>query len=249
MFSGGTDSLALYALASAGHHPELQRPRRIHLLHMLNGMSRFHDFPKERFLAARKLLGAQVTRNGNGDEPQHMVPEADMVELDMGRLFQGLWLDRYEELMPRYNGKNLVCVACKVAMHSRAIIYCMEHFVPGFVTGYAKRQGYYPEQTPVFMEKIAAFSQQFGVRTHFPVYEEFDDQMVTRQVLEDFGLPSTGGGQRKCLFRQTLTTATEKEIGRYLDDMLPKVAEYVELRQRGKLKEAAGCFPPGNSHL
>lgn len=249
MFSGGTDSLALYALAAAGHHPDLQRPRRIHLLHMLNGMSRFHDFPRERFQAARKVMEAQVARNDGFGETNHMMPGAEMVELDMGRLFQGLWLDRYEELMPRYNNKNLVCVACKIAMHSRAIIYCMEHFVPGFVTGYAKRQGYYPEQTPVFMEKLADFSSRFGVRTHFPVYEEFDDQMVTRQVLEDFGLPSTGGGERKCLFCQTLTTATEKEIGDYLDDMLPRVAEYIELRQCGKLKEAAACFPPGNAHL
>ena len=28
MFSGGTDSLALYALASLGYHPDLPRPHR-----------------------------------------------------------------------------------------------------------------------------------------------------------------------------------------------------------------------------
>jgi len=169
-----------------------------------------------------------------------------MVELDMGRLFQGLWLDRYEEFMPRYNNKNLVCVACKVSMHARAVIYCVENFVPALVAGYARRQDYYPEQTPTFMEKIARFSEHFGVQTFFPVYDEFDDEIITRQVLEDFGLPSTGGGERKCLFCQTLTTATEKEIGLYLDDMVPKVIEYVEHRQAGRVREAANCFPPGN---
>ena len=60
MFSGGTDSLALYALAALGHHPDLPRPRHIHLLHMLNGMSRFHDFPRVRFEAAQKLIIKQV---------------------------------------------------------------------------------------------------------------------------------------------------------------------------------------------
>ena len=250
MFSGGTDSLALYALAALGHHPDLPRPRHIHLLHMLNGMSRFHDFPRQRFEAAQKIITKQVPLV-EMHSPQSVVkiPETIMVELDMGRLFQGLWLDRYEEYMPRYNGKNLVCVACKIAMHARAIIYCIENFVPHLVTGYAKRQEYYPEQTPVFMEKIARFSEEFGVRTHFPVYNEFEDENVTRHYLEDLGLPSTGGGERKCLFCQTLTTATEKEIGAYLDDMLPMVGKYIELRQAGKVKEAAACFPPGNTKI
>jgi hypothetical protein len=250
MFSGGTDSLALYALASLGHHPEMPRPRNIHLLHMLNGMSRFHEFPRQRFEAARKILAGQVPLSEIGSPGSGLkLPGALMVELDMGRLFQGLWLDCYEELMPRYNGKNLVCVACKVAMHTRAVIYCIENFIPHLVTGYARRQDYYPEQTPVFMEKIAEFSSGFGIRTHFPVYEDLEDEMITRHLLEDFGLPSTGGGERKCLFCQTLTSATEKEIGQYLDDMLPLVRKYVELRQAGRIREAANCFPPGNAKV
>ncbi len=238
LYSGGTDSLALYTLAAGGHHPGLSRPVRIHLLHMLNGMGRFPDFPRNRFLTAQKILAAKVTASD-------ILPPAEMVELDMGRLFQGLWLDRFEELMPRYGGKNLVCVACKLAMHARAVIYCVEHFVPHLVAGYTKKQGYFPEQTQVFMEKVTDFSLHFGIRTSFPVYDDFDDQMITRHVLEDLGMPSTGGGERKCLFCQTLTTATDKEIGHYLDDMIPRVIEYIEHRLAGRVREAAHCFPPG----
>jgi hypothetical protein len=238
LFSGGTDSLALYALAVGGYHSELPRPVKIHLLHMLNGMSRFHDFPRNRFRIAEKILAEKVP---SADK----MPETVLLELDMGRLFQGLWLDRFEEFMPRYNNKNLVCVACKLGMHARAVIYCIEHFVPLLVAGYTKKQDHYPEQTPVFMDKIAKFSNHFGVKTAFPVYDEFDDQNVTRHVLEDFGLPSTGGGERKCLFCQTLTTATEKEIGAFLDDMIPRVIEYIEHRMAGRLRDAASCFPPG----
>lgn len=238
LYSGGTDSLALYALAAAGHHPGLPRPVTIHLLHMLNGMGRFPDWPRNRFQVAREILGRKVA------DPARL-PPAEMVELDMGRLFQGLWLDRYEELMPRFNGKNLVCVACKLAMHARAILYCTEHFVPQLVTGYARRQGFYPEQTPAFMERIAALSARFGITTTFPVFDEFDEQLVTRHVLEEFGLPSTGGGERKCLFCQTLTTATEAEIGAYLDAMIPGVIDYVEHCLAGRVREAAHCFPPG----
>ena len=238
LFSGGTDSLALYALAAAGRHASLPRPRHIHLLHMLNGMERFADFPRQRFEVAQRILKKQVTAPDD-------LAEATMVELDMGRLFQGLWLDRYEEIMPRYGGKNLVCVACKVGMHARSVLYGVEHLVPMVAVGYTKKQRHYPEQTAVFMEKIAAFAERFGITTIFPVYEAFDDVQVTRQVLEDFGLPSTGGGERKCLFYQTLTTATEAEIGRYLDDMLPRVGRYLEYKLAGRVQEAALVFPPG----
>jgi hypothetical protein len=250
MFSGGSDSLALYVLASLGHHPGLPRPRHIHLLHMLNGMSRFHEFPRQRFEAARQILAKQVPLSDmHAPESAVKMPETLMVELDMGRLFQGLWLDRYEELMPRYNGKNLVCVACMTAMHARAVIYCIENFIPHLVTGHTRKKEYHPEQTEVFMEKIAEFSSWFGIRTHFPVYEDLADETITRQLLEDYGLPSTGGGERQCLYGQTLTTATEKEIGSYLDDMLPLLKKYVEFRQAGRIKEAANCFPPGNEAI
>ncbi|MGQ9499170.1 MAG: hypothetical protein ACUVQ6_02165 [Dissulfurimicrobium sp.] len=83
-------------------------------------------------------------------------------------------------------------------------------------------------------------SEAFGIRTVFPLYE-----FTGRHLLEDFGLPSTGGGERKCLFCQTKTSATEGDIGAYLDDMIPRVSAYIEHRLEGRIKEAAMCFPPG----
>lgn len=238
LYSGGTDSLAIYALAFSGRHALIPQSRRIHLLHMLNGMGRFPSFPEDRFKVAARILSAQ------SPEPDKL-PQTSYVELDMGRLFQGLWLDVYEDLMPEYGGKNLVCVACKLAMHVRGVIYCVEHLVPLMLVGYTKKQGYYPEQTHVFMEKVAALSEAFGIKTVFPLYEALDLESIGRHLLEDFGLPSTGGGERKCLFCQTKTSATEKEIGKYLDDMIPRVLVYIEHRLEGHIKEAAMCFPPG----
>ena len=238
LFSGGTDSLSLYALAAVGSHPEIPRPRKIHLLHMLNGMGRFPSFPRDRFRVSEKILRAQVP------DPEE-IPQTAYIELDMGRLFQGLWLDRYEELMPLYRGKNLVCVACKLAMHVKAIIYCIERLVPILLVGYARKQEYFPEQTEAFMDRMTKFSKDLGIITKFPVYDDFRDETITRHLLEDFGLPSTGGGERKCLFCQTLTTATEKEIGQYLDDMIPRLKRYIEHKLAGRVRDAALCFPPG----
>ncbi len=237
LYSGGTDSLALYALAMSGKLLYTPHIINIHLLHMLNGMSRFHEFPQRRLDVARRILTAsRGTETG---------PETIYVELDMGRLFQGLWLDHYEDLMPRYGHKNLVCVACKLAMHTKAILYCIEHNITFLYVGYTKKQGFYPEQTQVFMSKLQAFSKNFGITTLFPLYDAFDSKDIARHLLEDYGLPSTGGGERKCLFCQTKTTATEAEIGAYLDDMLSNTAQYLEHKLAGRIQEAAMCFPPG----
>ena len=240
LFSGGRDSLALYALGFSGRHPEFPRCRRIHLLHMLNGMSRFHTFPEQRFQTARAILERQVPVSAN-------IPESLYLELDCGRLWQGLWLDRYEALMPMFGGKNLVCVACKLAMHVRAILYCVRHLVPQLYAGYTLKQAVYPEQRPVFMDRVAGLSEDFGIKTLFPLYNEFQAEETARHFLEDAGLPSTGGGERKCLFCQTLSTAGEDDIAAYMDHMIPQLVNYMELKISGNIRDAAACFPPGNS--
>jgi len=228
LFSGGTDSLALYAMSFTGNHSSVPKSERIHLLNMLNGMSRFPHFTKNRFETAKAILESHFQKEN--------LSESIFIELDSGRLFQGLWLDRYEEFMPKYNGKNLVCVACKAAMHARAIIYCMENDIKLLMVGYTKKQSYYPEQTPTFMETMATFSEKFGIRTTYPVFVDFSDETVSKHYLEDQGLPSTGGCERKCLFSQTYTTATENETGLYLSDMLPVLEEYIRLKIEGTQK-------------
>ncbi len=241
LYSGGRDSLSLYVLSIFGAYPEVPKARMIHLLHMLNGMGRFPTWPRQRWKVAERIIKRQIPGLGTPFETSY-------VELDMGRLFQGLWLDWYEELMPKYGGKNLVCVACKLAMHTRAILYCIEHYVPLLLVGYTERQTYYPEQTPAFMQRMARFSEKFGIRTAFPLFEEFSTEEITRHFLEDHGLPSTGGGERKCLFCQTRTTATEREIGAYLDDMIPRVSDYINMKLEKRIHGAADCFPPGVIH-
>ncbi len=238
MFSGGSDSLSLLSMAYKGQLKDIEPSSSIHLLYMLNGMSRFPSFPRERVRVARELLKAQTDDTGNN-------PEIIYSELDTARLFQGLWIDRYEELMPQFNGKNLVCVACKVAMHARSIIYCRENGINRFCTGYAKKQAYYPEQTPTFMNRLRDFSAIFGINTDYPVFDDFTSDTVVKHYLEDQGLPSASGGERDCMFSQTYTTALESDTAAYLDYALPIVEEYLQAIFQGDIKKAVSCFPPG----
>ena len=235
LFSGGPDSLSLYVLAALKKIGDVPSPRMIHLVHMLNRMARFPDAPQERFKTTIKILESQVPPN----EP---LPEASFIELDVGRLLQELWLLKHEEWMPRYDGKNLICVACHLAMNVRAIIYCVEHAVPNLLVGYSQKQSSCPHQSEMFLEKIADFSECFGVITRFPLYHDFDEESVPKLFLDDHGLPSDKGGKGSCLFSEAITTATEKEAAAYLDDMLPKMSTYVESRLEGRSKESVSCF-------
>jgi len=235
LYSGNIDSLALYVLAAAGRHADIPPPRKIHLLCMQNGALRFLNFPFERFKAAEKILKAQAPST----EP---MSDGSFVELDTTRIFQGLWLNRYEELMPRYKGKNLLCTACRLAMHVRGVVYCVERLVPIFIVGPSGTQSCCPKLTEAFIAKAMAFSSDFGITTRFPLDSDSDDEMVIKHLLEDYGLPSDEGGEPKCLFSQTITTATEKEITNYLDDMIPQLKTYVESRLEGNIRDAAMCF-------
>jgi hypothetical protein len=235
LFSGSVDSLALYALSAVGRHPDIPRPRKMHLLCMQNGASRFMAFPFERFKTAEKTLKAQAPST----EP---VPESSFIELDTARLFQRLWIDQCEELTPQYNNKNLVCTACMLAMHTRAVIYCVERLVPLVIASCSGNQSCCPQQNETFVTKVMNFSYNFGITTRFPLNSDFDDETALKNLLEDNGLPANNGGERKCLFAQTITTATEKELESYLDAMLPHLNKYVESRLEGKIRDAAECF-------
>lgn len=237
LYSGGRKSLLLYALALAGHHPEISRPHSIHLLHMLNGMGRFHSFPLARYQLACGLLERQIPR-------PDQAPQTRCLELDMGRLLQDLWLNRCEELMPRFNGKNLVCVACNLGMHVKGLLYCITHHVPLLLAGCGARSSCCSQQAEVFMERVAALSKLFGITTKFPLYGETDKHTV-RHLLEEFGLPSAGGGERNCLFSQTLTSAGAKEIDDYLEVTIPLVVAYMEHSLAGRVQVAAACFSLG----
>ena len=233
LFSGGSDSLALFAMAATGNARHVEKAPEIHLVTMQNGMSRFDEFPETRYQVARDILQRR------SPVP---IPESVRVERDCGRLFQEFWLDRQETLMPKFGGKNLVCVACKLAMHTSVLLYCLEHNVARVLAGYAKKQTHYPEQRPVFMERIAAFSREFGISCAYPVFDAFAETRTTRHYLEDLGLPSTGGGERKCLFCQVETTAEDAHITAYLDAMIPVARDYVNLKRDGRIREAAEVF-------
>ena len=238
LFKGSTDSLAVYTLAALGKYPDVPSPRMIHLLCIQNGASSFQTFPFERFKTAAEILKKQVPAK----EP---LPEGVFIELDATRLFKGLWIDQYEQLMPQYNGKNLVCVACGLAMHARALIYCVERLVPMTVVGYSGNTSCCSKLTEAFMTQVAALSSDFGITTRFLNRSDFSDERVIQHLLEDHGLPSDNGGERRCMFSQTLSTAADQEIENYLGDMLPHVSRYVESRIEGRIRDAAECFAPG----
>lgn len=239
LYSGGDASLALYVLAAAGTHPELPRPRGIHLLFMENGARGFAGFAKERFARAEATLKKRSPKTSP-------VPETEYIERDMRLLYKSVWIDRAEAMTAAFGGKNLVCAACRLAMHAEGVIHCVTHLVPALVSAcgaYDHRDG--PEQGPAFLEGLAAFSAGFGIVSRFPAREDFSDPSVPRHVLESHGIPPYASRPGRCLFADTVTTASEADAVRFLEQAAPQLSEYVEHRLEGRVREAAMVFGKG----
>ena len=235
MFSGGRRSLALYTLAATHSHPDIPSTEFIHLLCVDNGMQRFLDLPAQRFRIVRESL--EESR-----PPNQPLPDSALVAVDSSWLLRKLWIDRCEQLVSEYSGRNLICVACGLAMHAKAIVYCAERMVPAVYAGACRRQEDAARHTPVFLEKIEAFSYEIGVKTRFPVYDEFESDRFVRNFLKDRGLPCFGGGERRCLFSDSVSSATDEDVRRYLDDTIPRLLAYVQWTLDGKHEKAVGAF-------
>lgn len=108
---------------------------------------------------------------------------------------------------------NLVCVGCKLAMHARAITYCLQNDIKVVADGSTKRQERYGEQRKMAIEHIKSLYEEYGIDYVNPVYnyEKTDikygmfDRGLTIQPLED-----------TCLFSKTFSNPEDDAIDMYI---------------------------------
>lgn len=123
------------------------------------------------------------------------------------------------------NGVNLVCIGCKLAMHAKAIIHCLNNNIKNVADGATKRQERYGEQRKCAIERIRKLYQKYGINYVNPVYEYektdikygLFDRGLTIQALED-----------TCLFSKTFTTPTDSMIETYIDKKSKIFNEIIE---------------------
>ncbi len=105
---------------------------------------------------------------------------------------------------------NLVCMSCKLIMHTRAICYCLENDIHAHSDGSMREQGQHPEQMEGTLKVLNDYYGEYGIDFTSPAYE-FSTEAEDKKMAElgiDYGtrvrVPGAKGShihkQPFCLF-------------------------------------------------
>jgi len=164
LFSGGIDStLATVALALKGYE--------IHLLTMNNGVLNKNEFTESRYNELKEIF------------PENIV---NWKKLICRKLFIEIALENLDENLKTYNS-NLICLGCKLSMHTVGVTYCLENNIKIIADGYTRYQSYLAEQVPESIDILKKFDLNFEIEYINPIYF-YDNKVEVKKELEDFGL-------------------------------------------------------------
>ncbi len=181
LFSGGTDSAlaAVEMLASC---------RKISLLTFDPGYVFFIENSRVHAEALKRKYGE--------DRVEHRIQP-------IGDLIREILFPQVKKDLGRYgfDMTALVCMGCRLAMHTAAIIYNLENEIPVLADGSIEKQSAIPEQRQAVIEaNRKRYLEQYGILHFSPIYSE------TRS---DIRLFEAGVAPKKNLKRQFIFFDTQ----------------------------------------
>lgn len=150
MYSGGTDSVAATTLIA-------EQFDRIHLVtYKHSGISHVNN-SRYHLNKLGELYGA--------DKFKHMIINVD-------RLFKAVTYARYAHNVRHHGFFNLTtCGLCKLAMHLRTLIYCLDNGIDVVVDGANKHSSHFPAQMKEVIDELRALYAHFGIDYQNPVFD------------------------------------------------------------------------------
>jgi hypothetical protein len=158
LYSGGTDStLAAWKAAERFGEVHLLTYRRLGMFGVENSETNL-ALMRERFPPGRFV------------RPPVM---------PVDRLFRHTSYDRYLRTLAKHGLMVLTtCGLCKLAMHLRTLVYCVDHGVGHVWDGANKNMTIFPAQMAEVIELMKELYAAAGVRYDTPVYDYEDDQGI-----------------------------------------------------------------------
>ncbi|MDP3543813.1 MAG: hypothetical protein Q8T11_15200 [Elusimicrobiota bacterium] len=189
MFSGGVDSTLAASLLS-------DEFEEVHLL----------TFTRPGFFAAGKAL-SRLDRLRDRHPSTKITHRFLDVEPFYNELAGG-WSD-----LRRHGVLSLApCGVCKVSMHWRMLLYCLEHGLTGASDGAAHGAEEYAEQNPrILMGDLAAFYRAFGVEKlslSFRPGEDNEEVLYRRGIAESPSIKRTPEDEQVLCAQQALFAMT-----------------------------------------
>jgi predicted subunit of tRNA(5-methylaminomethyl-2-thiouridylate) methyltransferase len=206
LFSGGRDSsLAAVRLIEMGYE--------IHLLTFDNGaiediarsnlrLAEFNDEIKKNIIT-RKIINCK-------------------------ELFKKIALFGVEKDIKSFK-TNLICMGCKMAMHTISVNYCLKNDIKVIADGYTYYQREWPEQMPKAIEEIRNFHSKYGIEYINPVYDiKSKENAKERLALNELSVDSLEG---KCVFGGTFSTPIETDVVEYIKAKIDICENYLSIKQ------------------
>ncbi len=148
MFSGGVDSTTA-ALELAKRH------ERVHLLTFENGYGHYKiGRTAKRVREIERHAGKRFTHHLESVQP----------------LFDLLLMDNLRDEYKRWGSGFIWCLGCKLAMHTRSILYNLEHGIPTMADGSSSSTGEMVEQSLLSLYLFREMYEDHGIRFTTPVY-------------------------------------------------------------------------------
>jgi hypothetical protein len=150
-----------------------------------------------------------------------------------------------------FNLTTMICLGCRLSMHARAIIHCLETGTPYLADGSTRRQAQVSEQLESVLDRHRRFySAEFGVVHASPIYEEgrsdrrlhalgiSENPNLKRQfILYDtqptcpFGVPADVYAK---IFYEAMGDQRERDAERYCAEKYPALRDAVRRRFAGR---------------
>jgi hypothetical protein len=166
MFSGGVDSTAA-AVQLADHF------KRVHLLTYKNGYGHYaHQRSRKRAEELARRVGDRFVFS----------------LIETKRYFDEVLVDSVLADFAEFKSGFIWCMGCKLAMHLRSAIYCLENGLLQMSDGSSSDTNEMVEQMLVSLTLVRAFYAEFGIDFGTPVYET--TRAESRRVIGESKLKS-----------------------------------------------------------
>lgn len=150
LFSGGTDSLLTAVLAA-------ERFFKVHLI----TYQRFGFF----FIENSRSNLAKLRDKFGKDKFTHQI-------INIDRLSKYVFYQQYFRNLLKYRFFLLSnCGLCKLAMHIRSVLFCLDNKIGNVYDGANKGMDIFPAQMKPVVKKIKKMYKEFGVSYETPVFE------------------------------------------------------------------------------
>jgi predicted subunit of tRNA(5-methylaminomethyl-2-thiouridylate) methyltransferase len=158
MFSGGVDSTMAAIKLSEEY-------AKVHLLTYRNGYGHF-------FLGNSKKRAKELINKFGNKFVHNLIPIED--------LFKKMVLDTLQEDYRELGSGFIWCLGCKMTMHTRSIIYNLEHNIKFMADGSSQDSDEMVEQMAISVSLISLFYERYGIKFLVPVYKQTREEKITK---------------------------------------------------------------------